>query len=49
MLAAIGICIGAWISIIKSAPEINTSDIVPNNFTSIIYDDNGVEIDKLHG
>ena len=22
---------------------------VPNNFTSIIYDDNGVEIDKLHG
>lgn len=49
ILAAAGLCIGAWISIIKSAPEINTSDIVPSNFTSIIYDDNGVEIDKLHG
>lgn len=48
-LAAVGLCIGAWISIIKSAPKLNTSDIVPSNYTSIIYDDNGVEIDKLHG
>ena len=49
ILAAIGLCIGAWYSIIKSAPTLNTSDIVPSNYTSIIYDDNGVEIDKLHG
>ena len=49
ILAAIGLCIGAWYSIIKSAPTLNTSDIVPSNYTSIIYDDNGVEIDKIHG
>lgn len=49
ILAAIGIFIGAYITIIKGAPELNTSDIVPSNFTSIIYDDNGEEIDKLHG
>lgn len=49
ILAAVGLCIGAWISIIKSAPTLNTSDIVPTNYTSIIYDDSGAEIDKLHG
>lgn len=49
ILAAGGLCIGAWMSIVKNAPEINTSDIVPSNYTSIIFDDNGVEIDKLHG
>lgn len=49
VLAAIGVFIGAYITIIKGAPELNTSDIVPSNFTSIIYDDNGQEIDKLHG
>ncbi|MDD5944553.1 MAG: PBP1A family penicillin-binding protein [Clostridia bacterium] len=49
ILAAVGICLGAWISIIKSAPKLNTSDIVPSNYTSIIYDDSGNEIDKLHG
>lgn len=49
VLAVIGVCIGIWISIIKDAPKLNTSDIVPSNYTSIIYDDNGVEIDKLHG
>ncbi len=49
ILAGIGLAAGAWISIVKNAPPINTSDIVPSNYTSIIYDDNGVEIDKLHG
>ena len=49
ILAVIGLCIGVWISIVKDAPKLNTSDIVPSNYTSIIYDDNGVEIDKLHG
>ncbi|MCD8035841.1 MAG: penicillin-binding protein [Clostridiales bacterium] len=49
ILAGIGLAVGAWISIVQSAPEINTSDIVPSNYTSIIYDDNGVEIDRLHG
>lgn len=49
ILAAVGVFIGAYITIIKGAPELNTSDIVPSNFTSIIYDDSGEEIDKLHG
>lgn len=49
ILAAIGVFIGVYITIIKGAPQLNTSDIVPSNFTSIIYDDNGTEIDKLHG
>ena len=49
ILIAAGLAIGIYITIIKSAPTLNTSDIVPSNYTSIIYDNNGTEIDKLHG
>ncbi len=49
ILALAGAAVGIWMSIVKQAPKINTSDIVPSNYTSIIYDDNGTEIDKLHG
>ena len=49
ILIAAGLAIGVYITIIKSAPTLNTSDIVPSNYTSIIYDNNGTEIDKLHG
>lgn len=48
-IAVIGFAISLWVSIVKNAPNLNVSEIVPSNYTSIIYDDAGNEIDKLHG
>ncbi len=47
--AAAGIAIGAYLGIIKSAPKLEMLSIEPNVYTSIIYDMNGNEIDRLHG
>ena len=47
--AVFGAFLGAYMGIIESAPPINTSDAVPENYTSILYDANGNEIDRLHG
>ena len=44
-----GAFLGAYMGIIESAPPINTSDAVPESYTSIIYDADGNEIDRLHG
>lgn len=44
-----GALLGAYMGIIESAPTLNTADVVPESYTSIIYDSAGNEIDKLHG
>lgn len=44
-----GAFLGAYMGIIESSPTLNTMDAVPENYTSILYDSNGVEIDRLHG
>ena len=43
-----GAFIGAYTGIIEGAPAISTIDVVPESYTSIIYDANGNEIDTLH-
>ncbi len=47
--AALGAMLGIYMGIIGSAPAINVEDVVPESYTSIIYNSNGEEIDKLHG
>ncbi len=49
VIAAVGLMIGAYAGIIGSVPNFNTEDVVPESYTSIIYDQDGNEIDKLHG
>lgn len=44
-----GAFLGAYMGIIESAPTLNTTDAVPESYTSILYDSNGTEIDRLHG
>lgn len=46
--AGAGALLGAYMSIVKQSPSINISDVVPENYTSIIYDSDGNEIDMLH-
>ncbi len=48
LLAGIGAVAGAYFGIIKQSPTINITDVVPENYTSIIYDSKGNEIDMLH-
>jgi len=45
--AAIGLGVGK--AIIDSAPEITIDDVKPEGYTTIIYDQNGNEIQQLHG
>lgn len=47
--AIAGGLIGAYFGIIENAPKLELIAIKPNVYTSIIYDTNGVEIDRLHG
>lgn len=47
--AVVGAVLGAYMGIIESAPSLNTADVVPESYTSIIYDASGNEIDRLHG
>ena len=48
-IAAAGMAFGAFMGIVDSAPTLNTEDVVPESYTSIIYDLDGNEIDRLHG
>lgn len=43
-----GALVGAYMGVIKQSPTINIADVVPDNYTSIIYDSDGNEIDMLH-
>ena len=44
-----GATLGILIGIIDSTVVLNTEDVVPESYTSIIYDSKGNQIDKLHG
>ncbi len=43
-----GAVLGAYFGIIENAPTLNTEDIVPEEYTSILYDQDGNEVDRLH-
>ncbi len=49
IFAIAGALLGAYMGIVDSAPTMNTDDVVPENYTSIVYDSAGKEIDRLHG
>ncbi|WP_058485803.1 transglycosylase domain-containing protein [Defluviitalea phaphyphila] len=49
IFAAIGGGLGIFLGIINTAPDIEDINLNPEKFTSIIYDLNGNEIDRLHG
>ncbi len=46
--AGAGALLGVYMGIIDKSPTINIADVVPDNYTSIIYDSKGNEIDMLH-
>ncbi|WP_317856321.1 PBP1A family penicillin-binding protein [Chakrabartyella piscis] len=47
--AVAGAGLGIVYGILEGTDVLNTSDVLPESYTSLIYDDNGIEIDKLHG
>lgn len=50
VFAVFGAGLGIFMGIIKSAPDVSTINIKPTtDFTSFVYDQNGVEIDRLSG
>ncbi|MEG0085246.1 MAG: PBP1A family penicillin-binding protein, partial [Niameybacter sp.] len=50
VFAVCGAGLGIFMGIIKSAPDVATINIKPTtDFTSFVYDQNGVEIDRLSG
>lgn len=49
MFAIAGAGLGTVFGILQSTDMLNTSDIVPESYTSVIYDAAGNTVDKLHG
>ena len=47
--AAVGGGLGVFLGIVNTAPDIKDIKLSPKRYTSIIYDLNGNEIDRLHG
>ncbi len=47
--AVVGAGLGTVFGILKGTDMLNTADVTPESYTSIIYDANGSEFDKLHG
>ncbi len=47
--AVVGAGLGTVFGILKGTDMLNTEDVTPESYTSIIYDANGEEFDKLHG
>ncbi len=47
--AVVGAGLGTVFGILQGTEMLNTSDIIPESYTTVIYDVNGNEIDKLHG
>lgn len=47
--AVAGAALGTVFGILQSTDMINTSDVMPDSYTSVIYDANGDAVDKLHG
>lgn len=44
-----GALLGAYMGIIENTEHLNTTDVTPESYTSFIYDQDGNEIDMLHG
>jgi penicillin-binding protein 1A len=49
IFAGVGGALGALFGIINTAPDVDTIQLSPERYTSIIYDLNGNELDRLHG
>ncbi|MBS4961569.1 MAG: transglycosylase domain-containing protein, partial [Clostridiales bacterium] len=47
--AVTGAMVGAYMGIIENTDKLSAIDVIPENYTSFIYDDLGNEIDSLHG
>ncbi len=47
--AIAGAALGTVFGILQSTEMLNTSDVMPDSYTSVIYDDEGNAVDKLHG
>lgn len=47
--AAAGAALGTVFGILQSTEMLNTSDVMPDSYTSVIYDADGNAVDKLHG
>lgn len=47
--AIAGAGLGTVFGILKGTNVLNTADVTPESYTSLIYDANGEEFDKLHG
>ncbi|MDO4531479.1 MAG: PBP1A family penicillin-binding protein, partial [Bacillota bacterium] len=47
--AVAGAALGTVFGILQSTDMLNTSDVMPDSYTSVIYDDKGNAVDKLHG
>ena len=47
--AIAGAALGTVFGILQSTEMLNTSDVMPDSYTSVIYDDEENAVDKLHG
>ena len=47
--AVAGAVLGTVFGILQSTDMLNTSDVMPDSYTSVIYDADGEAVDKLHG
>lgn len=47
--AVAGAVLGTLFGILQSTEMLNTSDVLPDSYTSVIFDADGNEVDKLHG
>lgn len=47
--AIVGAGLGTVFGILQSTEMLNTSDVMPDSYTSVIYDAKGDAVDKLHG
>ena len=47
--AVAGAALGTVFGILQSTEMLNTSDVMPDSYTSVIYNDEGDAVDKLHG
>lgn len=47
--AIAGAGLGTIFGILQSTEMLNTSDVMPDSYTSVIYDADGEAVDKLHG
>ncbi len=47
--AVAGAVLGTVFGILQGTEMLNTSDVIPDSYTSVIYDADGEAVDKLHG